>query len=150
MVRIPELAYQNLGRILKKLPDEFKCPICNKELFIKTYYTNPDYHYEKAIRFNGFVMIVCENDEKCYSPWRVNELTQCSWHVWINSEEINFIDVTNYEHGHLSEMDRVKWMKIYIPVMKKKYPKYYKKIKQLDELYRINVVKEFFKDVGVV
>lgn len=65
------------GKVLLKLPDEFKCPICGGPLYFKLHY-------------RGIPMFGCENwNGGCSSPWRVTP-NNMPWHCWFNYiEEFN-------------------------------------------------------------
>ena len=129
-MKIPKKYYlYNLDIPKIKLPELFKCPICNHPLYIKPYYSIKD----KNISIVGHPLIVCENQVKCKSPWRNDDV---SWHCWIDYGKRYCIDENNYAHNHPSEEDRIKWLKKYIPIMRKEYMWYYLKLIELDKMYK--------------
>jgi len=105
------IRHKEFGRktiIIKRLPAEFKCPICGGPLFLK--------EAEGPPPLRGCPLIACENWGNCYSPWSIPPDNKVPWHVW----------PTLYgqpkEPNEEENLKRQQWFWDFYKVCSRKYP----------------------------
>ena len=128
--------------IFEKLPDEYRCPICKGNLFVKHKFdpeiTNLDKPNPLVTLHTTGILIACENwqaakEGKCYSMY--SKHSSVPWHTWIDPWKLDRLGIDRGGEVMLKDLAH-------------RYPNMWKRIENLRQRYKQALQRKVIVDSG--